>query len=111
MRRLINGTLLTSAIFGLVSCESMKGPEAVSTTTVSTPEIWTAASTGQNAKISSGWLREFSDPRMTKLVNEALTHNQNLQAAAHRLRAARAYVRHNGLDRVVGAAPGTECPG
>ena len=89
MRRFINGTLLTSAIFGLVSCEAMKGPETASTTTVSTPKIWTAASTGQNAQISSGWLREFRDSRMTKLVNEALAHNQNLQSIAHRLRAAR----------------------
>lgn len=89
MRNVITGILLTSAILALVSCETTKGGRAIATTSVSAPKIWTAANTGQNAQISSGWLREFQDPRMTKLVDEALAHNQNLQSIAHRLRAAR----------------------
>lgn len=89
MRSLLHGTLLTGAILGLVSCEALNGPQAVSTTNVSTPKIWAAASSGQNNKISTGWLGEFGDPRMTKLVKEALSNNQNLKSLAHRLRAAK----------------------
>ncbi|MDB4512487.1 TolC family protein, partial [bacterium] len=36
-----------------------------------------------------GWLGEFGDARMTKLVNEALAHNFDLKATAARLRAAK----------------------
>ena len=89
MRNLLTGTLVTAAIFALVSCEALNGPQAVATTKVSAPEAWSAASSGQNARISTGWLGEFGDSRMTRLVNEALEHNQNLQAAAYRLRAAK----------------------
>lgn len=89
MRRFLTGTLLTASVFSLLSCEALNGPRAVSSTTVGSPDAWTAASSGQNAKISTGWLREFDDARMTKLVGEALDHNQNLKAAAHRLRAAK----------------------
>lgn len=89
MRSLLPFSL--SALFSLVliSCEALDGNQAVSSTTVSTPKVWSAASSGQNAKISTGWIKEFKDPRMIKLVKEALNNNQNLKSLAHRLRAAK----------------------
>ncbi len=81
--------LLGSALIGALSCTAMKGPQAVQTSTIETPKVWAAAQAGTHARISSGWLGEFGDSRMTKLVNEALAHNFDLKATAARLRAAR----------------------
>ena len=81
--------VLASLTFCLTGCEALKGPQAVATTKIDTPALFSAARSGQNAKISTGWLREFRDPRMTELVHEALKHNNNLQAAGFRLRAAK----------------------
>ncbi|MEC9054928.1 MAG: TolC family protein, partial [Verrucomicrobiota bacterium] len=60
--------------------------EAAATTP---PALWNKASKGQHGKISTGWLTEFRDPRMKALVQEAIDKNNNLQAAAYRLRATR----------------------
>ena len=73
----------------LVSCEALKGPQAVGATELDLPGAFSKAESGQNAKISTGWLKEFRDPRMTKVVKNALENNQGLKAAAHRLKAAR----------------------
>ncbi|MEN8772597.1 MAG: efflux transporter outer membrane subunit [Akkermansiaceae bacterium] len=73
----------------LISCEALDGPRAVESTTLDLPGAFSKAESGQNAKISTGWLKEFRDPRMTTIVKEALAHNQGLKAAAHRLKAAK----------------------
>ncbi len=86
LRHLLGLNLLLT----LPSCLSIAGPpQAAATATISGPEAFATARSGQHQKISTGWLREFRDPRMSKLVNEALLHNQSLKAAAHRLRAAK----------------------
>lgn len=54
---------------------------------ISPPAAWKAASRGQHGTISTGWLNEFNSPQMNKLVNEAVSNNPNLNAAAARLRA------------------------
>lgn len=81
--------LFTGISITLVSCNTLKSPQAVATSTITGPKAFAEARSGQNSKISTGWLREFRDPRMSKLVDEALTHNQSLKAAAHRLKAAK----------------------
>ena len=81
--------LITGLSAALMSCQALKGPQPVATSTISRPKAFAAARSNQNNKISTGWLREFRDPRMTKLVKEALTYNQGLKAAAQRLRAAK----------------------
>ncbi|MGJ8695897.1 MAG: efflux transporter outer membrane subunit [Verrucomicrobiaceae bacterium] len=80
---------LTLLTFALTGCEALKGPQAVATSSIETPAVFAAARSGQNAKISTGWLNEFSDSRMTRLVDEALAHNHDLKAAGYRLRAAK----------------------
>lgn len=85
LSRLILGSILVGAI----SCSALRGPQAIQTSRIETPKIWAAAKTGNNARISKGWLGEFGDARMTKLVNEALAHNFDLKATAARLRAAK----------------------
>jgi len=78
-----------SLSLSLTSCQTNQYASPIATKTLDAPAAFTVARSGQNNKISTGWLREFRDPRMTKLVKEALTHNQGLKAAAYRLRAAK----------------------
>ena len=82
-------TLVVGLATTLVSCEALKGPQAVGSVKLDLPGAFSKAESGQNAKISTGWLAEFKDSRMTKVVRDALTHNQGLKAAAFRLKAAR----------------------
>lgn len=56
---------------------------------IDVPSLWNEASQGQHRKISTGWLSQFNDPRMTSLVREAVHKNNNLQAAAYRLKSIR----------------------
>ncbi|QTN33722.1 efflux transporter outer membrane subunit [Akkermansiaceae bacterium] len=56
---------------------------------IRTPGSWAAASSGNEGRISTGWLSSFSDPGLTRSVNEALAHNRSLKAAAARLREAK----------------------
>lgn len=92
--------LLTSILVGLLlaSCQTRHHPADQPPSKLTFPAVYAAASQGQNRKISSGWLRDFRDPRMTALVKEALTHNHNLKAAAFRLRSAK-------QNTVIGRAP------
>ncbi|MEN8694534.1 MAG: efflux transporter outer membrane subunit [Akkermansiaceae bacterium] len=70
-------------------CEAMKGPQAIGTLKLDAPATYAKAQSGQNERISTGWLSDFGDARMTQVVNEALKQNHDLQAAAYRLRAAK----------------------
>ena len=74
---------------GLAACGSLVPTRSTTQAEVTAPSSWKEASSGQNKKISSGWLSEFDSPQMTQLVNEALNNNPNLNAAAARLRAAK----------------------
>ncbi|MFP6881001.1 MAG: TolC family protein, partial [Roseibacillus sp.] len=56
---------------------------------IDVPSLWNEAAQGQNRKIATGWLSEFGDARMTSLVREAIRRNNNLQAAAYRLKSTR----------------------
>ena len=42
--------------------------------TIRTPGTWVAASSGNEGRISTGWLSSFSDPVLKRSVNEALAH-------------------------------------
>lgn len=89
MDRLPQAALLTG-FFLITSCSLPSGwLHSKDKAEVSLPKVWASASKGQHAKISSGWLEEFNDPKMTALVHEAIRKNHNLTAAAHRLRATR----------------------
>ena len=87
MRNLV--LLLVPSIILLESCAFIGNSVDTPSETVSTdpPALWNKASKGQHAKISTGWLTEFKDPRMKSLVREAIEKNNNLQASAYRLRA------------------------
>lgn len=54
------------------------------------PEQWNTASTGA---VQDGWLREFNDSTLEKLVAEALAYNTDLRVAATRVEQAAGYAR------------------
>ena len=78
MRNLV--ILLVPSIILLESCAFIGNSVDTPSETVSTdpPALWNKASKGQHAKISTGWLTEFKDPRMKSLVREAIEKNNNL---------------------------------
>jgi len=51
------------------------------------PGAWTSAQADNQGEVAFGWLSEFEDPNMERLVAEAIEHNRDLRAAAARLRA------------------------
>jgi NodT family efflux transporter outer membrane factor (OMF) lipoprotein len=55
---------------------------------VDTREAFREATDKTSGKISTGWLTEFNDPRMTGLVREAIANNRDLKASAERMRIA-----------------------
>jgi NodT family efflux transporter outer membrane factor (OMF) lipoprotein len=74
---------------GITACEAWRFAAPVDELTIRTPGSWSAASSGSEGRISTGWLDEFADADLTRNVNEALRHNRDLMAAATRLREAR----------------------
>ncbi len=83
-----HGILLACAAVA-VSCESGRFASPVDDLAIRTPGSWKAAASGNEGAISSGWLSELGDARMTKTVNEALANNRDLKAAAARFREAK----------------------
>ncbi|MDB4408845.1 TolC family protein, partial [Akkermansiaceae bacterium] len=71
----------------LSGCGASKIEPSTGTMKINPPAVYAKASTRKNARISTGWLSEFNDPRMTQVVMEALQNNNDIQAAAYRLRA------------------------
>lgn len=61
------------------------------------PAEWAAREAG--GSMATGWLTDFGDPRLTAMVEEALSGNLSLQAALSRLDQAMALARIEGADR------------
>jgi len=62
------------------------------------PAQWTAGGATDGA-VETGWLATFADPELDALVNEAIAHNADLQAAAARVEQAAGYMRAAGGSR------------
>jgi outer membrane protein, multidrug efflux system len=52
------------------------------------PGAWTSAQADNQGPVAFGWLAEFEDPNMERLVAEAIERNRDLRVAAARLRRA-----------------------
>ena len=93
--RTIAGPLGTRAVLGLaaagfVSCAGgLRFDAPRERLEVTAPASWTSAASGTDGRISSGWLGEFGDPALTRAVEDALAHNQDLMAASARMRQAK----------------------
>jgi NodT family efflux transporter outer membrane factor (OMF) lipoprotein len=72
------------------------------------PAGWTASDA--NMHVKAGWLRDFNDPALIAVVDEALAHNPDLRSAAEQVRIARYYVVLAGAEMLpqVGAKAGLQ---
>ena len=61
------------------------------------PSQWTAGDAA--GTVEAGWLATFADPELDALVQEAIQHNADLQAAAARVEQATSYVAAVGGPR------------
>ncbi|MFN0128018.1 MAG: efflux transporter outer membrane subunit [Verrucomicrobiales bacterium] len=55
----------------------------------SLPEKWVAGAEAYVGDVRAGWIKSFNDPRLERLVAEAMASNRDLRATAARLQAAR----------------------
>ena len=53
------------------------------------PNRWVKSSNGQSTKVKDGWIQEFQDADLDKLIKEAIENNPTLKAAESRLEASR----------------------
>ena len=81
--------VLSFPMFLHIGCANSVKTDSQKTVSTKAPSSWAAAGKGSHGKISSGWLKEFQSPAMSRLVMEAVNNNPNLNATAARLRAAR----------------------
>ncbi len=86
--RFITGIIFIS-ILVLTGCAKYVTTHSTPKIKIIAPPSWSAAAKDQHAKISAAWLNEFNSSTMSKLVNEAISNNPNLNAAAARLRASK----------------------
>lgn len=63
------------------------------------PAKWSAPGNYSHKEVSLDWLAQFDDPRLVKLVREALEHNYDLEMTAVSIRGARAEARLAGAPR------------
>ncbi len=90
-------TLLLAA--ALSSCSLLR-PWHTQPDLPETPPTWTAASTSKQIFDATAWRREFADPQLTNLIEEAVGNNFDLRSAAARVNAARASAVVSGADRI-----------
>jgi outer membrane protein, multidrug efflux system len=84
--RFLKVSVIAGLGVGFSSCESWRFDAPVDAMAIRAPGSWVAASTGNEGRISTGWLAEFGEPELTRTVNEALAYNRDLKVAAARLR-------------------------
>lgn len=81
--------LVLATCLSLMACGTRSIPKPGDPSLVTPPEGWRAASSGNNGKISSGWIRSFGQSRLEELVQQAVLHNHDLAIAAARMREVR----------------------
>lgn len=98
--RIVSRFALLSLLSLAVSCQPSGTPTAK--TTIDVPSAWQASGKKASRSISTGWVKDFNDPQLPRLVNEAMNHNPNLLASSQRLEAARASVVRSRARRLPG---------
>ena len=87
--RLLNAALIAAALAG---CGALTPVETkLDDSALVVPEDWAAGS--DDGAVKQGWLADFDDPTLTRLVAEAVAANYDLRAAGARVEQARARAR------------------
>lgn len=95
--------VVLSAIFAQSACGPLGVGKPTEHVRVLTAPGWAAGASGEEARVSSGWLEDWGDARLTAVVNEALAHQPALKATAARVWAAAEEARVAGAARRPGA--------
>ena len=72
-----------------IEMEALVEPGPVSDAKLTAPEAFRSASTGNQGKISTGWVSTFRDRDLNDMVKEALKHNLDIQEASANLKASK----------------------
>lgn len=91
---------LAAVAAALAGCALVKTPDAPELKAMALPNAqlpgqWTAGPSA-TGPVANGWVTEFHDPQLEKLVAEAMVYNPDLQIAAARVEAAEASARAAG---------------
>lgn len=89
MRWILLPIISSYCLFVGGSCGLGQSGRPVDDLDIRTPGTWQAASSGQDGKISIGWLADLRDRELTRTVDEALVNNRSLRVSAARFREAR----------------------
>lgn len=91
-RRLLQVAILLSIGFGFAGCVSSPSSR-LDSLEVEVPATWTGGDEIEASFDSTGWSKDFDDPRLQSILEEALEYNFDLKIAAARLDAALANTR------------------
>jgi NodT family efflux transporter outer membrane factor (OMF) lipoprotein len=93
MKRVVSLVMII-LLAGCVSAPERRQPDVG----VRVPQAWTADELSTTGAPDTVWWESFGDPQLGRLVDLALKHNQDLQAAAARLDRAAAQAKIAGAD-------------
>ncbi len=81
-------TLLVITILTLVYVQGCQVPEPAyeGGQDLTPPGAWASAGSDNQGRVLFGWLKDFNDPDMERVVAEALKYNRDLEATGARLR-------------------------
>ncbi|MBT8037446.1 MAG: efflux transporter outer membrane subunit [Verrucomicrobiae bacterium] len=97
--------LITCFTLYLTSCQ----PSGARSTPlkIDIPNAWKASTNSASTRISTGWVKDFNDPRLSQLVDEANNNNPDLLATSERLKAARTGVVRARANRIPSVSSST----
>lgn len=82
-------TPIAATCMGLSSCGYWQIQQSTEQWSLEAPQAWVAASKGNHGRLSTGWLKQFNQPKLELAVEQAIANNHNLSIAAARMREAR----------------------
>ena len=95
--RFTSVVLLVAGVM-LVSCATPQAPPARQQAALPVADTWQAERETEPRLVDDGWLANFQDPRLSRLVEEALQNNRDLQGSAAKVAEAEARARQAGAN-------------
>lgn len=88
---------LCGLLGAMTSCAAVNPASRMAEMDLTVPGTWAATDSGKSG-VDDAWIENFRDARLSQLVDEALTANPDLRAAAARVDKARGNARLKGAD-------------
>ena len=96
--RLVSSAALMGVAVILISCATTQAPPARQQANLPVATTWQADRDAEPRLVDDGWLASFQDSKLSKLVEEALQNNRDLQGSAAKVAEAEARARQAGAD-------------